>query len=372
MLGTTLPTPLYPIYHARFSFDALAITLIFAIYAFGVIAALLTFGRVSDTLGRKPVLIAGLVLSLLSAAVLFCAGGFVPMLVARVLSGISAGIFTGTASAYLIDLDPSHRSRAAAVAVAANIGGLGIGTLLAGLLAQYLPFPLQLSYAVDAALVLLAFAAVLLAPETVTPSAGFQLRIQRVRVPAQVRSIFVQAGIAGACSFAVAGLLSSVAPSFLSEILGVRNHAIAGVPIFAFMGTSAVGQLLLPRIARSTALRTAIGLLLAGVVVLLAAIVTRNLALLFIAAVVEGIGQGIGIGAGLAEINRQTSTERAEVNSAYFVVLYLGLSVPVIGLGILANATGLVLSSLVFCGLVGLTLVGVLTMQRRTVDSTTQ
>src|SRR5947209_5039353 len=104
MLGTTLPTPLYGLYRVRFGFSELMITVIFATYAVGVIAALLLFGRMSDVIGRKAVLLPGLACSAASAVCFLLAGGLGWLLAGRALSGLSAGIFTGTATAALVDL----------------------------------------------------------------------------------------------------------------------------------------------------------------------------------------------------------------------------------------------------------------------------
>lgn len=143
MLGTTLPTPLYPLYAKAFGFGELVTTVVFAAYAVGVTAALLLFGRWSDQLGRRPMLQAGLVLSGLSAIVFLLAGSLGWLFVGRVLSGLSAGIFTGTATATIVDLAPDGgKARASLVAAAVNMGGLGTGPLLAGILSQYAPLPL--------------------------------------------------------------------------------------------------------------------------------------------------------------------------------------------------------------------------------------
>src|SRR5437588_5869735 len=123
MLGTTLPTPLYPIYQRQFGFSELLITVIFATYAASVIGGLFLFGRLSDDVGRRPLLFPGLALSALSAVAFLLAGGVLPMLAGRVLSGLSAAIFTGTATAAMVDLaPPKDRLRATTLAVAANLG----------------------------------------------------------------------------------------------------------------------------------------------------------------------------------------------------------------------------------------------------------
>jgi MFS family permease len=124
MLGTTLPTPMYALYAERMHFAVLTTTVIYATYAGGVLFALLAFGRWSDAVGRRPILAAGLVAALASAVVFLTADSVPQLLVGRVLSGLSAGLFTGTATAAVIEAaPPKWRGRAAAVATVANIGG---------------------------------------------------------------------------------------------------------------------------------------------------------------------------------------------------------------------------------------------------------
>src|SRR5438094_5238528 len=150
MLSTTLPTPLYALYRERFGLSELMITVIFATYAAGVIASLFLFGRLSDQLGRRPLLLAGLALSALSAMAFLIADGLPLLIVGRILSGLSAGIFTGTATATLVDLaPPERRPRATLAATIANMGGLGCGPLLAGSLSQWAGSSLRLTFWVD-------------------------------------------------------------------------------------------------------------------------------------------------------------------------------------------------------------------------------
>src|SRR5215470_2283509 len=142
MLGTTLPTPLYVIYQAQWHFSAAVVTVVFAVYAAGVLAALLLAGRSSDRAGRKPVLAAALGASALSTVVFILASNVEVLMAGRVLSGLSTGLMTGTATAALTELiPPSAGRRASLVATAANMGGLGLGPLIAGLFAQYTTHP---------------------------------------------------------------------------------------------------------------------------------------------------------------------------------------------------------------------------------------
>jgi MFS family permease len=218
MLGTTLPTSLYGLYRERFGFSELMITVIFATYAAGVIASLVLFGRLSDQIGRRRVLLPGLVLSALSAVCFLTATGLPLLLVGRVLSGLSAGIFTGTATATLIDLAPAgRRGRATLVATVANVGALGSGPLLSGLLSQWAGSPLRLTFWVDLALVVPAAIGIWAMPEPIAGTSHPQLRPRALRIPKEMRSIFIEAAVAAFAGFAVLGLLTAVTPDFLGQ-----------------------------------------------------------------------------------------------------------------------------------------------------------
>jgi MFS family permease len=366
MLGTTLPTPLYPLLQERYSFGELLVTVIFAIYAFGVVAGLLLFGNLSDTLGRKPLLQLGLVLSAVNALLFLLAGSLVPIYLARVISGFSAGVFTGTATAYLVDLAPPDRRRfASLVAVFVNLGGLGCGTLLSGLLAQYAGRPLRLPFAVDLALLVPAAIGILLAPETVERRQAFRLRLQRLGVPAEVRGVFVRAAVAGFASFAVSGVFSSIAPSFMALVLDRRSPALAGLLVFALFAFSLLGQLVVRRLSDLGALDLGCWLLLAGAVLLGVAVGAESLTALFASAGAGGLGQGIVIGAALAAINQRAPADRrGETASSFFVIIYVGLSIPVIAAGLVVHATSLKTAGIAFSAAVALMSLGVLAGSR--------
>ncbi len=349
MAGTTLPTPLYALYRARFGFSELMVTVIFATYAAGVIVALLLFGRLSDDIGRRRALLPGLVLSGLSAVAFLLAHGLALLLVGRLLSGLSAGIFTGTATAALIDLAPSGaQGRATLVATMVNMGGLGLGPLLAGLLVQWGPWPLRLTFWVDLALVAVALAGVLAVPESPMRDRRLRIRPQALGVPPQVRGVFVEAALAGFAGFAVLGMFTAVSPAFLAGLLHQHSHVLLGVVVFAVFAASTVGQLALARVPGAAALPLGSAGLVIGALVVAASLLASSLGLLVAGGIVAGLGQGLSFRAGLTAINAQApEDQRASVASSFFVIAYVALSIPVIGVGVLTQTAGLRAAGLV-------------------------
>lgn len=350
MMGTTLPTPLYSIYAARLDFGVTTTTVIFAVYAAGVIVALICFGRWSDVLGRRPLLIAGALLSMASAVVFLTAGPVWQLMIGRVLSGLSAGIYAGAATAAVIEFaPPDWRHRAPAIATAANIGGLGLGPPVAGLLAQYAPAPLRLPFVVDLALLAIVFAGILLITESGTRPTGARLTVQRLSVPPEIREVFVRGAIAAFAGFAVMGTFTGVTPSFVAHVLHIDNHAVTGVLVFLLFGASATAQVLGRQMPTDRALIAGCAVLTAGMALLVAGLLAAALWLLVAGAIVSGVGQGLSFSKGLASIVAASPPQRrAEVTSTYFVVAYVAISLPIVGEGIAAAHWGLRTSGVVF------------------------
>ncbi|WP_438289773.1 MFS transporter [Streptomyces sp. HUAS TT7] len=353
MVGTTLPTPLYGLYQDKFGFSELTVTVVYAVYAFGVIGVLLLAGNVSDAVGRRPVLLWGLGFAAVSAVCYLCANGLGWLYAGRLLSGLSAGLFTGAATAYVMDLAPRGGApRATFVATAANMGGLGCGPLLAGALAQYAPWPLYLPFAVHLALVAGSAAVLLSLPETVRePQPLGSARTQRPGLPAQVRPVFVPAAIASFVGFALFGVFTSVAPAFLAQSLNVHNHAETGLIVALAFFASTAGQLAVGRVGLRRSLPLGCVGLLAGLALLAGALRWDLLPLMVLSALVGGCGQGLAFRGALSAVAEASPADhRAAVISTLFVVAYAGISVPVIGVGVLVNPLGLEGAGLVFIG----------------------
>ncbi|WP_224770171.1 MFS transporter [Mycobacterium simulans] len=341
MAGSSLPTPMYALYAQRMHFGALTTTIVFAAFIPGVLFGLLAFGRWSDAVGRRPMLLAGLAGALASALVFLTAGTVLQLLAGRALSGLSVGVAIGAATAAVIEaVPPSRRAHATALATIANSGGVGLGSALTGLLVQYAPHPLQSPLIVHVVLVVVAGAGVLGADETSTRTAG--VGVQRLSVPKPARRAFVTAATTAFAGSAVMGTFGVIGPWFVSNIHGVSNHAVAGAvagaPYVASAVTQVVGRHLNPR--RAVALGSA-GLVI-GTVIVAVSLWTTSVAALIVGGVVEGAGQGVTFSRGMAALVDRTPTDRrAEISSTYFTVAYIGIALPVIGQGLAAQACGL-------------------------------
>jgi MFS family permease len=209
---------------------------------------------------------------------------------------------------------------------------------------------------------------VLLAPESVQRR-RFRLRLQRLRVPEEARAVFVRGATAAFGSFAVSGVFSAVAPAFLGQVLDHTSHTLAGLLVFVLFGGSIVGQLAVPRLSDRWALVAGCALLAAGVGLLALALAIESLATVLASSAVVGVGQGLVIGAGLAAINQRAPVEqRGETASSFFVVIYVGLSVPVVGTGIAAHSFGLRTAGIAFSAAVAALVLAVLTSLARADD----
>jgi len=343
MFGTTLPTPLYPLYQQQFALSEMLVTIIYAVYAAGVIAALILAGSWSDQIGRRRIMFAALAFSAASAVVFLFDAGLGPLLLGRVLSGISAGLATGTATVMVIELAPGNRKAMATLtATAVNMGGLGLGPLIGGLFAEYAPLPLHLIFIVDLALIAIAAGALLITRETVSIAKHPRLRPQRLSLPREVRGVFIPACIAGFAGFAVLGLFTAVAPAFLGKVLDLPNLALTGLVVFIVFAASTLGQSILQFVPEKLALPGGCVLLAAGALLVGAGIDIEAFSLLVAGAVLSGLGQGLGFRAGMTAVTAAApAARRGEVTSTFFVVLYIAISIPVIGVGIAADVFGL-------------------------------
>ncbi|WP_203454047.1 MFS transporter [Jiangella aurantiaca] len=348
MAFSAVPTPLYVDYQHRDHFSAATVTVVFAVYALGVVASLLLVGHVSDRFGRRRVLVPAVLVSVLAGFVFLDWPTLPGLLLARVLQGLSVGAITATATVHLAELHraarpEAGRRRAEIVAVAANLGGIGLGPLVSGLLADVAADPLRLPYLVVSVLLVLAAIGLSLVPETapVLDDLG-PYRPQRVRVPVGERGLYYAAALTAFSALAVFGLFTSVTPTLLTDMLDAPSHTLTGAVAFATFAAGATGQVLLARRPPRRTLTAGSAAVAMGLAVLVASVYASSLAGFLLGGVVAGAGAGLLFAAGVAVVSGLAgATGRAEALAGFFIAGYVGLAVPVLGLGLATRVFGL-------------------------------
>jgi MFS family permease len=344
MAFSTVPTPLYPLYQAHDGFSTFTVTIVFAVYAVGVLTSLFLAGHVSDWLGRKKVMTAALALELLAAALFLATPSLPVLIVARLVTGLGVGMLTATATAYLHELHSAHRPAASTrrfeiVSTVANIGGLGVGPIAAGVLAQYLGAPLRLPYVVFVVLLLTGVAAIALTPETVRkPAVRPTYRPQRVGATRGGPG-YLAAAAAGFTSMAVFGLFTSVVPGFVGGTLHHPSRALAGLVVFAVFGAAAAAQTGTGRLRALT--RWYIGLLAqaVGMAVLAVGMHLASLPVFLLAGIVAGAGAGVLFKSAVGHVaGTAAPARRGEALAGLFLASYLGLALLPVGLGVASRS----------------------------------
>ncbi|WP_372664794.1 MFS transporter [Amycolatopsis kentuckyensis] len=329
---STVPTPLYPLYQQRDGFPTFLVTVVFAAYAVGVMLSLYLAGHVSDWLGRRRVLVAGLLAEALAAA-LFLLWPAVPgLIVARLVSGAGIGVITATATAHLSELRTQARPGLAATVV--NAGGLALGPLAGGLFARFADQPLHTPFAVFLVVLLGEAVAVSLVPETVEGREERPAYRPALAgpLPAAARSGFAGAAIGAFAAFALSGLFMALAPTLLAHELHEPSRLLAGLAPFTMLGSAALAQVGLARLRTRSQLRAGYALMGAGLVLLAFA---GSLPLFFVASALAGAGFGLGLRAAVGTVAALADDlTRGEVLAALFLAAYAGLVLPVLLIGL--------------------------------------
>ncbi len=366
MVAANVPTPLYALYSARFHFGPAVLTAIFATYVVFLIPSLLFWGQWSDQRGRKPALLIGLAFAVLGSLSFLFAHQVLWLFAGRAAQGLGAGMLSGPATAQLAELDPSRR-RAPLVAGLATAGGTAIGPLAGGLLAQYGPEPLRLAYGVS--LAGLALAGLLLAGVADTRlHSHAPLQWQPPRIPRAMRRTFWLASGSAFVVWSVTAFFMSLAPTYVMTLLHVSNVALAGGVVFLMLACASVTQLLTRTLSPAQSMPAGLLVIFLGVAGLLVSVPDHSLTLLLASTVIAGIGQGMAfLGSMTAVTQAAPASLKAQVVSSFYVVIYCGVGLPVVGIGLLAQHVGLydaMLSYTILIGILTLGLVSGLRLRR--------
>jgi predicted MFS family arabinose efflux permease len=341
MAFATLPSPLYGLYRTRDHLSALMITVIYAIFAAGTIASLLAVLSIAARIGRRGVMISAVATMMVAAGLLAAWKALPGLLIGRLISGVSVGLAAGTAITYLIELrlranPKASVVRAQTIGTSVTVGGLGIGALIGGLLAQWGKLELTLPYLVFVALGAVALAGLWFVPETGTPKPPATAkptarRSARLPIPAAAGTL---------AAFSANGLFAGLAGLFLATTFQRPSHALAGATLFLVFSCGVLSQLMTAKLPASRVLASGTLSMLAGLVLLVVSVRLSipNLALFLIGGALIGGGAG-AVFKGTTGIVLATSApeNRLAMTSDLLIALYVGLSVPVVGAGIALN-----------------------------------
>ena len=335
MAFATLPSPLYGLYRVRDHLSTLTVTVVYAVFAGGTIAALILERIVVARVGRRGAMLGAVATMIVAAAELAAWKALPGLLVGRVLTGVSVGLAAGTATTYLIELrlrdDPnSSIVRARTIGTSVNVGALGVGPLVAGVLAQWTGRPLSLPYVVFIALGALALVGLAAAPETGAPSrhASAKLAVAGIPVPAAAATI---------AAFSATGLFAGLAGLFLATTLHRPSHALSGATLFLIFSSGVVSQLATARLRASRVLALGMSSMVVGLALLVTAVrlSTPSLALFLVGGALIGAGAGLVFKGTTAIVLEAAAPEdRVAMTSTLIIAVFVGLSIPVIGAGV--------------------------------------
>ncbi|MCH4209407.1 MFS transporter [Bifidobacterium sp.] len=336
MSFTTVPTTLWSLYESAENYSTMMVTVAFTSYSFGVLLSLVLLGHISDWRGRRPLIAASLLCQVAAAVALMATQAFIPVVIARFVSGIGVGTLTATATAYLAELAVAggriSPSIALVIATAANLGGLGAGPLVGGALAQWAPDPLVVPYGSYLVLLIICLGALWLEPETVAIRPQ-QYHPQRIRVQRADQAGYMVAIGVGAATFCVQGLSTSLFPQLLGW-LGIHSRFWQGLLVACVLFASATTQIMMRSLAASRLILTGLPAIGLGVVLMLCGVISVNGVLFALGGIIGGAGGGSAFRGALARAQQLAPADaQGEAAAGVFVGAYLGMSVPVLGIG---------------------------------------
>jgi MFS family permease len=352
LAASAAPTPLYAIYQARWDFTPITTTIVFGVYAVAVLASLLTLGKLSDHIGRRPVLLSALAVQAASLIVFATAGGVPELLIARVVQGLATGAALGAIGAGLLDIDRERGTFANSVTPGM---GTGSGVLLSALAVRYLPAPTHLIYLVLAAVIVLQAAGVALMRETVTRNPGALASLRpEVRLPRSLRGPVLTATPVLFAVWALAGLYAALGPALVHDLTGSANVVLGGLSLFVLTAAAVAAIVVLRRAGARTVMLTGILTLITGVAVTVLALGITSTPLFFAGTAISGVGFGAGFqGSIRTVVPRAAAHERAGILSLLYIVSYLGLGVPAVAAGFaIVHGGGLTDTALYYGGAV--------------------
>jgi predicted MFS family arabinose efflux permease len=329
LASSAAPTPLYAIYQAQWHFTPIATTVVFGVYAMAVLAALLTLGKLSDHVGRRPVLLTAIAVHAGSLVIFATATGVPALLSARVVQGLSTGAALGAIGAAMLDMDRELGTFANAVAPGI---GTASGAIASALAVRFLPGPTHLIYLALIGVLALQAIAITVMRETVTRAPGALASLRpEITLPRALRAPVLTAVPVLFAVWALAGLYGALGPALVHVLTGSGDVVLGGLSFFVLAASAVVAIIVLRRAAARKVMLFGIAALIAGVAVTVAAVSLRSAAAFFAGTAIAGAGFGGGFqGSIRTVVPLAAAHERAGVVSLLYVVSYLGLGVPAV------------------------------------------
>lgn len=347
LAGSAAPTPLYPVYQTLWSLSPLMITVVFGVYALAVLSGLLIAGRVSDHLGRRPVLIAATLAQAVVMLMFATAAGAAGLVAARVVQGLTTGAALAAVGAAMIDLNKARGTMANAVAPPF---GTALGGIIAGFFVQFLPAPTHLVYAVLGGVFLAQSIGLTLMKEPITPRPGvWQSLRPQLALPAAAREPLLLALPVLIAVWALGGLYACLSPMLVRAMLGLNEPLLGGLVLFVLAASGGVAVLLLQNLEARRMMMLGSVSLGVGIGIVMWAMTLDSIGLFFAGTVVAGVGFGTGFqGAVRSVVSVVGPHERAGTLSIVFIVSYISMGVPAIIAGATVRHGNLLATAQVF------------------------
>jgi uncharacterized protein (DUF427 family)/predicted MFS family arabinose efflux permease len=339
LAASSAPSPLYATYQREWGFSALTTTFVFGVYAVAFLVALLTAGRISDHVGRRPVLLAGIAAEIVALAIFVDAGSVGALVAARAVQGLATGAAIGAVGAGMLDVD--QQRGAIANATAPGIGTAS-GALVTSFAVQWLPAPTQLTYLVLAGVLVAQLIVVLLLPETSPRAPGlWRSLVPQVAMPPQTRRPLLAAAPVLFAVWALAGFYGSLGPSLIDHLVGSASAIDAGLGLGVLAGVGALTTYLLRAMPAPKVMLIGTGTLMAGVAIALLSLWLGSPLAFFAGTAIAGVGFGAGFQGGIRLVAPLAHPDqRAGVLSVLFMVSYSGLGIPAIAAGVAVVKSG--------------------------------
>ena len=341
LASSAAPTPLYAIYQAQWHFTPITTTVVFGVYAMAVLAALLTLGKLSDHVGRRPVLLTAIAVHAGSLVIFATATGVPALLSARVVQGLSTGAALGAIGAAMLDMDRELGTFANAVAPGM---GSATGAILSALAVRFLPDPTHLIYLALIGVPALQATAIVAMRETVSRAPGALASLRpEITLPRALRAPVLTAVPVLFAVWALAGLYGALGPALVHALTGSGNVVLGSLSLFVLAGSAVVAIIALRRAAARTVMLSGVLALITGVAVTVIGVSLGSAALFFAGSVIAGAGFGSGFQGGIRMVVPLAAAhQRAGLVSLLYVVSYLGLGVPAVLAGFGAVHDGLI------------------------------